>query len=374
MAWPIPAIPEQPVLSPPRYGIWFAVLIVILTIGTLSALFIGNITAYGQLLLYGTLPGLLFWMCLFGVVLNRYEQSSASARAWYEETEQTKAQWQQWSRAQLAVVGNVLLTPEAEGMGTLLGELKDIPLYPQKARPLSGAPRSLSAHLHEIDSKLERQCPGYRHHVQTVYMLHAPTLHRESMISAVFSQWDLVPDTVEAIEHVPALQQASECSGVILLLCLQHWPDRLPQPSSELISAQLITSPAFARAQALPVMAGLGRLMPLLPEKLSDDLDMLFDYTRLEKKQIQHVWLSGYAETTPAEIALYADTRQWMLPQKQPVHLLDLSFGPPGALSFGVSLAMMVDAVGKTAQNQLIISQTPQSSGWLCLVTSELFS
>ncbi|KEY58904.1 hypothetical protein [Serratia sp. DD3] len=377
MAWPIPVIPEQPSLSPPRYALWGGVLVVILIISTLSVLFIGKITAYGQLLLYGALPGFLIWLCLFGVVLNRYEQSLASVRAWNEETARTKAQWQQWSRTQLAVVGNVLLTPEEGGISAVLGPLADIPMYPQKPRPLFGERQSLPVQLTGIDSQLEQQCPGYRHHLHTVYVLQASTLHRESIISAVFNQWDLLPERVDTLEQVPVLPhlpQTSEFNGLILVLCLQHWRYSSPEKASELISAQLLASPAFAHAQQLPVMAGLGRIMPLTAGKLADDLDMLFDYNCLNKNQMQHVWLSGEIENTPADIALYADAHQWPLPAKQLAHLIDLSFGPPGELSFPISLAMMVEAAHKTAMDQLVISQTSRSSGELCLVTSELFS
>lgn len=373
MAWPIPLIPEQSLLSPPRYGIWLVVLIVLVMIGTLSAMFIGNITTYGQLLLYGTLPGLLVWGCLFGTVLNRYEQSLAAVHAWYEETKQTKAQWRRWSRSQLAVVGNVLLTPEAAGMGAFLGRLEDIPLYPQKARSLFCASLSLSVRLHEIDGELERQFPGYRHHLHTVYVLHDTSLVQHSIRTAVFNQWDMQADYVSSIEQVPVLQQESEFTGVVLLLCLQHWADSMPKKFSELISAQLITSPTFAREQVVSVMSGLGRFMPVTPEKLSGDLNMLFDYNQLEKEQIQHVWLSGNTDIVE-DLARYAETYHWILPKRQPVHLIDLTFGPPGELSFGISLAMMVEAVCKTSENQLIIGQTSQSSVWLCLVTKELFS
>lgn len=114
--------------------------------------------------------------------------------------------------------------------------------------------------------------------------------------------------------------------------------------------------------------------MPLAPGKLSDDLNMLFDYNKLNFNELEHVWLSGDAGDTSVDIALYADSHDWILPKKKPVHYIDLTFGPPGELIFGLSLSMMVEAASKTSQNQLIIYQKPQSSGWMCLITKELFS
>lgn len=61
-------------------------------------------------------------------------------------------------------------------------------------------------------------------------------------------------------------------------------------------------------------MSGLGRFMPVTPEKLSGDLNMLFDYNQLEKEQIQHVWLSGNTDIVE-DLARYAETYHWILPK-----------------------------------------------------------
>lgn len=374
MGWPIPEIPEQSVLPPPRYSLWIIVLIIMLIIGAGAALFIGRFSTYIPILLYGVLPALLLWFCIFGVILNRYEQSGASAFAWHEESQKTKSQWQQWGRKQLAIVGNVLLTPEIDGIGSILGEQAKIPMYPQKARPLSGDKQTLPSRLNEIDDKLESQSSGYRHYLHTVYVLHSSALHRETIQSAVFGQWDLLPEFVSSIEEIDELSLESEIKGIILILCLQNWPNNIQQKSSELISAQLISSPEFINTHGYPVLAGLGRLMPLAPGNLSNDLNMLFYYNKLDFNELEHVWLSGETENTAVNIALYADAYNWILPKKKPVHYIDLTFGPPGELILGLSLGMMVEAARKTAQNQLIIYQKPQSSGWMCLITKELFS
>lgn len=374
MGWPIPEIPEQSVLPPPRYSLWIITLVIMLIIGAVAALFIGRYSTYIPILLYGVLPALLLWFCIFGVILNRYEQSGASAFAWHEESQKTKSQWQQWSRKQLAVVGNVLLTPEIDGISSILGEQAKIPMYPQKARPLSGDKQILPARLKEIDNKLESQSSGYRHYLHTIYVLHSSALHRETIQSAVFGQWDLLPEFFSSIEEINEFNIESEVEGVILILCLQNWPNNISQKSSELISAQLISSPEFINTHGYSLLAGLGRLMPLAPGELSDDLNMLFDYNKLNFNELEHVWLSGDAGDTSVDIALYADSHDWILPKKKPVHYIDLTFGPPGELIFGLSLSMMVEAASKTSQNQLIIYQKPQLSGWMCLITKELFS
>lgn len=373
MGWPIPDIPEKSAIPVPRYGLWCIVLAIMVISGSLLALFIGRFSTYIPVLFYGALPAFLFWLCIFGVVLNRHDQSGASAYTWHEETEVTKAQWQQWSREQLAVVGNVLLTPEAEGVRSVLGPLSEIPMFPQKARPLCGEKQNLSSRLIAIDAQLEKQAIGYRHHLYTIYVLHSSALHRESIQSSVFSQWQLMPEFVASIDQIKELNFDHEVKGLALILCLQQWPENRPQKFSELVSAQLICSPGFIREHKYSLLAGLGRMMPLSPDNLPDDLDMLFDYNKLNVNDVEHVWLSGNTDNTLVAVSIYAESHQWILPKKNPIHYVDLTFGPPGELAFAVSLSMMVEAARSTSRNQLIIYQKPQSSGWLCLITRELF-
>lgn len=374
MGWPIPEIPEKSVLPTPHFGRWVIALLFMLVTGLLIALFLGHFSTYLPALLYGALPAFLLWLCLFGVVLNRYDQSSASVYSWNEESQKTKSQWQQWSRKQLAVVGNVLMTPEAEGVSSILGGLADIPMYPQKARPLWGEKQTLSSRLNLIDSQLEKQATGYRQHLYTIYILCSSRLHRETIESSVYNQWQLVPQFVTSVHEIDALNFESEIHGVSLILCFRHWPENRPQKTSEFISAQLISSPEFVAAHSYSILAGLGRMMPLSPGKLPDDLSMLFDYNKLTVNDVEHVWLSGDTENTAVHVSQYAEAHHWILPKKKPVHYIDLTFGPPGEFALGLSLSMMVEAIRSTHKNQLIIYQESQSSGWMCLVTRELFS
>lgn len=374
MGWPIPEIPEKSTLPAPRFGRWFIILIAMMTIGSLSALFIGRFSTYTPVLLYGALPGFLLWLCIFGVVLNRHDQSGASAYSWHEESVETKSQWQHWSRKQLVVAANVLLTPEAEGVGSILGSLSEIPMFPLKARPLCGEKVTLPSLLNMIATQLEEQTPEYRHYLYTVYILCSSVLNRETIKSSVYNQWQLRPEFINSIEELNELNFENKTKGLTLILCLQYWPENRPQKSSEFISAQLRGAREFIVSHKYSVMAGVGRIMPLSPGYLADDLKMLFDYNKLSFNELEHVWLSGDIEDISAAVSIYAESHGWLLPRKKPVHYLDLSFGPPGELAFALSLSMMVEAANKTSQNQLIIYQQSQSSGWLCLITRELFS
>lgn len=374
MGWPIPDIPSHYVVAKPLFWFWFMVLLLMLVVGTLFSLLIFNVTTYVQALLYGALPALLLWFCLFGIVLNRYEQSVAGSVSWDAETKQTKKHWQHWSRRQLAIVGNVLLSPEEHGMDDLLGDIADIPAYPEKARPLFGSPQTLSTLLNNIDQQLEQQHPHYRQFLQTIYVLAANNATGISIEKSVFEQWDLVSDSIDSIEDIQSLYDAENNNGLFLMLCFQHWSGGESRQYSELISAQLMASTVFARQHAMPVIAGLGRIMPLEAKKLGHDLEMLFEYNQLNKQKLQYVWLSGAVEKTPVEIMQYAEQHQWPLPVKKPLYSIDYSFGPAGGLIFPLSLAMLSEAARKTGKDQLIIYQTPQQTGTLCLISQELYS
>ncbi|MDC6119676.1 hypothetical protein [Serratia rubidaea] len=373
MGWPIPDIPEKTRMPAPHFRLWAGVLLIMLIAGSLLALFIGRVDSYIQMLIYGTLPAFLLWLSIFGVVLNRYDQSGVSAFAWHEESRKTKSQWRQWSRRQVAVIGNVLLTPEADGVASMLGAAADIPMFPKKARPLWGEEQNLTARCNMIDKRLEEQAAGYRHDLYAIYVL-CPPPQREEVADAVLRHWDLMPEFVDAIEQVPPFNVDAEITGIALVLCVQCWAGNSAPQYSEFIAAQLIGAPAFIRTRQYRLLAGMGRIMPLSPGRLPDDLDMLFDYNGLDFTALQHVWLSGESEQTAVDVALYAESRQWVLPKKCPFHYVDLTFGPPGEFAFTLSLSMMAEAAAKTSQNQLIIFQQPQSSGWMCLITRELFS
>ncbi|MDH8061948.1 hypothetical protein QIG67_28535, partial [Klebsiella pneumoniae] len=74
----MPVVPERSPLPKPNYRRWIILLIPMLTIGGLCGLFAFNLVTYGDVLIYGILPALFLWLCIMGVVINKYEQSVAS--------------------------------------------------------------------------------------------------------------------------------------------------------------------------------------------------------------------------------------------------------------------------------------------------------
>ncbi|WP_241575086.1 hypothetical protein [Rosenbergiella nectarea] len=374
MAWPIPDIPDKKSLPSPKYWLWIIVLVLMLIAGAISSLWFWNKATYAEVFFYGILPALLIWLCLFGVIFNRYEQSIVASRAWDFETERTKAEWRSWSRQQLAVVGNVFFSPEEKGMEALLDELDKVPVFPKKARPLFNSPHSFPTLMKEIDRKLEQQFPGYRHFLHSIYVYQSSDSVDKDRDELIFQQWDLIPNSIHSMEIVDSFYDAKIVDGLVLILCLQDWYPRNTGQSSEFISAQLIASPAYARQHLLPVIAGITRMMPLEAGELNKELDMLFEYVQPNKQNLEYVWLLGAAEKMAAEIMQYATSHHWTLPEDRPLYSIDLSFGPPGEMALPLSLAMLAEAVSKTDKDQLLMHQTPQQTGTLCLISRELYA
>ena len=63
MAWPIPDIPEKESLPTPKYWFWIIVLILMLVAGSLSSLWVWNMTTYAEVFFTE-----LCQDCLFGYV------------------------------------------------------------------------------------------------------------------------------------------------------------------------------------------------------------------------------------------------------------------------------------------------------------------
>ncbi|MEQ2026447.1 hypothetical protein ABLB84_11845 [Xenorhabdus szentirmaii] len=368
MGWNIPDIPQKKILSYPNYKYWVFFLILLLSITTLVTLFAFDISL-GKVFLFIILPILAVWLCVLGFLLNKYERSVMISNSWDSEINNVKELWRSWSKKQLAIVGNVILTPEKEGMKVLLEELKDIPAYPKKARPLFDYSLDVTHVLKAIDNGLEKQCSGYRHYLYHIYVLQTNNSLKLRAEKAIFAQWDLVPIFIDSLDEIENLYDEESSENFVLLMTLQNWSGRSDNKFSELVSAQLIASQHFINRKSIYPMAALGRIMPICLSEINDDLDMLFEFNQLDKKQLQYVWLTGNTHDIAIKIMQYAAEKQWLLPNKLPLRSLDYSFGPASKMSFPLSLAMLVEAVSKTGKNQLVFSLSGGNDGYLCLVT-----
>ena len=370
MLWPIPKIPTKAVLSQPNYKRWSILLLSMALTGEGFAIFPGGATSYGQALFYGALPAALLWLCAFGIVFYRYEQSVNAALLWNEETERTKQHWQYWSRKQQIVVGNVTLTPEEKGIDALLGKSMDIPAYPEKSRPLFAELSGLSKRLKFINQEIEKQYPGYRNHLGKIVIQYQNKYYKKTLESAVYQQWSLYPKYSSTTESFCA-DDENELNDLKLLLCLQDWAGHQAGEFSEFITAQLIAGNHFASQNTLPVVAGVGRC--LSSDCLYNALDILSEYNRLEKEPLRYIWFSGMNADDQALLTQYIISKKWPLFERRPLISLNHSFGPSGPLMFPVAVSLLIDAAKHTGEMQLFICRDEGGMYSLCLITQELF-
>ncbi|MEH0992040.1 shufflon system plasmid conjugative transfer pilus tip adhesin PilV, partial [Klebsiella pneumoniae] len=75
---------------------------------------------------------------------------------------------------------------------------------------------------------------------------------------------------------------------------------------------------------------GIGRTMTLEPEGLESNLNTLVEYNQLNKNKLQHIWVSNINNELIENIMQYANQYEWELPRRQPLHMIDHSFGPGG--------------------------------------------
>lgn len=369
MLWPIPDIPEIRPLPRPDNKKLSVILLVMLTLGGGGSLFFGEVTSYGQIFLYGILPAFFVWSSVCGYIWLRYQQSVNNMLLWNKESEQTKLHWRHWCMRQWCIVGNVVLTAEENGVQALLGDYAKIPAYPQKTRPLHTRLPYLHHCFQYVDEQMEKQCPGYRHFLYTVKIMLAEPKQKTQVSMAIYAQWDLYPEYITSIDE--ALSDTDD-GKTTLVICLQDWQSANNTKYSEFITAQLISPAEQVSQYALPVQAGLGRV--LSSDDLSNALNIFSEYVLVPPVELHHIWLTGLNSEDRITVIQHASERRWQLPHKQPCHLIDHSFGPPGPLSFSLSVALMVDAAIHTEEIQLLISGQKESGYSLCLITRGLFS
>lgn len=375
MSWPIPEIPQLRVVAPLRYRLWGMILLLMLAVGTGLAMILRETSDFWQVVLYGSLPAFFGWLMLFGAALNRYERFCTTAQAWEAASEETHFQWQQWSRKQLAVVGNIILTPEPQGIAPLLGEQKAVPAFPDIGRALSVPSTDFRQLLAKVNADFEQQCPEYRQLLHTIYLAGAPSTELSHYSECVQQLWGLSLIQVENREVITSLYDKAAFEGLIMVIACQCWSATDGKKAySEFLSAQLLSSPTFATRKKLNILAGMGRELPSLPGEIKKDFRMLFEYNRIDKSNMRHLWVTGVSQDELTELMMEGHDSPFHFAPENPVHFIDRTFGPPGPLSVFLTSAMLTEAVGLTNSDHIIINRLPEGNAILYLMTKELHS
>lgn len=368
MSWPIPDIPSMPVVRKPCYGFWIFALFILLLGFFTSYFLLPEKIADANYFVYMFLAILSLWATVGGVVFYRYGYYLLSAKAWDKELQHTVSLWKKWSKWQQAVVANVVLSSEQDGITSLLGDIEKVPMFPEKARPLYGKKEGLSGRLRYLHYELDKQLPKYRDNLYQIYLLCSEQLYLKSVVSAVFEQWSLVPEVLTVSQAEDFFINGKEVSGLSLLLCVDCWPHGESGEHSEFITAQVLSTVDYVKDSNLSSFAALGRVMKLSAGELEQSLEMLFDYNELERADKRCIWLAGDEDVFFDELLMFSIKHDLELPANKSVRSLKLSFGPSSSLRFFVSLALMVDAAKYSNLDQLLISAESKDSGLLCYV------
>lgn len=371
MNWPIPDIPHKKSLKKPSIKFLTIVFILLICLGALTSIFLLKVHDYRDIIINGLLPSGLIWLCLVGIIWFRYDQSSNAAILWGIQTQLTKSHWQRWAMWQRPIIANIILCPEENGSESLIGEPSNIPAYPVKCRHLHHDFLNLSSKFIFLDENLERQCPGYRNSLYDIILLKTEKHDASHISEAVFKQWDIVPNIVSVTDQYFSGSEFCSIKEMALIITLQDWPNSVECGYSEFINASLICSPEMIKSDSFLVKAGVGRF--LHSNSLTKSLDILTEYNRLEASEMKHVWLSGVEEADKITIVRYAEEKKWALPSRYPFLVVNHSFGPPGPLSFPVSISLLVDAAIRTGETQLLISGGKDKAYSFCLITRKLF-
>lgn len=369
MGWPIPDT-QQYRVSLPRKRTW-----ILLVFSFVIAIFLFIISYFIQenvpeLVAYILPLAFCTWLFAFSSSLYCYYKEVKKS-VWDNELKNAHIAWEKWSREQLAICGNVIFSPEEDNATVMLNDIQDIPAYPHKGRPLFGQSQTLKQRLAEIDAILERQCPGYRRFLHTIYLAGISLEVVKTDAEDIFEQWHLYPEHLSSLSEIKSWYGADAHKGVALLLSIQLWPSQ-PESYSEFISAQLITSPVFAKEKNLPILAGLGRVMPSLSDTLSQDLDMLFEYTCVDRENIKNIWISKLDRKSMADISIYACNKNIPLSLERPYHLIDHTFGPAGPVSDFIVLALLIGETQYHQDIQLLLKGCDDEGVFLCLITRGL--
>ncbi|TQS87403.1 hypothetical protein ELQ32_13860 [Limnobaculum zhutongyuii] len=372
MGWPISQLTEYP---EPKWLVWWRwglLLLVFIAIGFGISLCFGSWREEDERLFWlsGFLLPAFIWLIALGIRTSHYLAEAKIREAWERAERENIAEWQIWSRMQLPVLAQALLTPEEKGIELLIGDPKNIPAFPKKSRPLYisslNSDQPAYAFLTHIHKQLEDSYPNYRRNLATIY-ISAHLFTDKALTEVIYHQWDLYPQPIESYADLISELFASPPDLPVMILSSQYWKNADKQPYSEMVSAQIVSSKRFIQQMNIEPVIWMGRLMPSSAATLNDDLQQLFSFNRLSAKDSSGIWLSGMDKQNSAVLATFAYQTQLSLNPEHPFHLLDLSFAEAGPEMGGLLSTVAGSAARMTGMHQLYLCQSDKSSEGLLL-------
>lgn len=368
MGWPVPQLLSLQPIKKPSYLLWAISLVLLILSGFILTVFI-----------YPDADQLLFWffaivlplfLWLFAIAYSLVKNISDNAG----NDEITKVNqesihfWQEWSKQQIPIFGSYVISAEQNGIKALTSNDENIPLYPEKARPLFNVTSSTQPYwfLDEVMKNLEQQCPQYRKYLTHIY-LPKEFMDDDELLDAIFKHWDLRAEPImDYATWISMLCETPDNIELSLILVCQY-SDIIYHKHSKFISAMLIGADSLINTRKLKAKSWLGRLM-VSENDLTADLNQLFSYTQIPVQSVNDIWISGLDKKNRVALAIEIDKLSLRKDNEQLLHDIDLTFAKPTKFTHYFALGMATACIDTYFRDQLIIIQY-ENNVYLQLVT-----
>ncbi|WP_085163782.1 hypothetical protein [Gilliamella bombi] len=357
MGWETSKLLSYQPIKKPNYLLWGMSLLFLILAGFIITVFTCDGSDY-----------LLFWFLAIGVpfflwimILASCLLINISEHAYNEritELNQESTQfWQNWSKQQIPIFGSYMICAEQNGIKALTGDLEQIPLYPEKARPLFNLTASTKPYwfLDEVMQNLEQQCPNYRRYLTHIYIPKA-LIDDDELLEAIFQRWDLYPEPIMDYSVWMSILYEEPDNIELSLILVCQYSDITYHHHSKFISAMLIGAESLINTKKLQAKSWLGRLM-IAQDDLSADINQFFTYTQLSAQNVKDVWISGLDPKNRTQFNIERHKLDIGENKENLIHDIDLTFAKPTELTKYLALTMASGCVSASSQEQLVISQ-----------------
>ncbi|WP_353243718.1 hypothetical protein [Providencia sp.] len=357
MRWEIPVIPNKTKLTPPKYKpIIAAFTLLIGGIYTYSLTLSAEQKAHLLLL---TVPAiLLIGFILLAFLYIRYQHSLMTHDNWENEKDLTKSQWQSWSQSSIMSIANVIYTPDKQGTDVFLTHSGDIPMFPEKPRPLL---QEIDEELFsEIHQKIEKQCKNYRNTLSVIYLICHSGINSPDVL--VFNQWHLKPILLSSFEPL-FLNYDNENRNTFLVVTIQQ-----DDAYSHFVSAQLFSQDNKICQSANQLIA-IERVMTFDSNAFGTEFNKFVNYSGISRKNFFQTWLSNISQPQTEIVLLGYAENQIDFNRARPINSINLSYAKAHPNAFFTYLSLVSDIAQKTKTDQVLVHITPDNTGYAVYIS-----
>ena len=373
MGWSIPELPQLQQIKRPSYLLWAITGVVMMALGLVLTLFLYHNNDAAQFWLFAIGLPFTLWLLMLTCRSVYYAFLKSTNDEISQHQQAITRQWQNWSQVQLPIFGHYIICAEPDGLKALTTDNVNIPLYPQKARPLFNASTSTKPYwfLDEVMMNLAQQCADYRRYLTHIYLPNE-LIEDEDLSDAIFQRWDLRPQPVKdyGVLMTQMYENPAEVELSLLLVC--QYDDDTYHYHSKFISALLLGKEALINKTSMLAKAWLGRLMVTDEAELSTDIGQLFRYNQLPPKKVKDIWISGLNDKTRLALTMASDELNVGGQHGVTFHDIDLTFAKPSKLTHYFVLTMASSRVGQSFREQLTMSRN-QGAIYVQLISPKKF-